>query len=152
MTLALVPHTTGGVGDDGETVGGLGRRSHYACGVISVAVVLATLVLLPTQPASAAERHVGPDQAFSRIQDAVAAAQPGDQILVHPQPGNAAYRRVALARFVALPPSALERRERLEQLRALANGMRIDVVVVDAVPLGVDTPDDLARARALPVP
>jgi hypothetical protein len=45
MTLALVPHTTGGVGDDGETVGGLGRRSHYACGVISVAVVLATLAV-----------------------------------------------------------------------------------------------------------
>ena len=42
-----------------------------------------------------------------------------------------------------------ERRERLEQLRALEAGMRIDVALVDTVPLGVDTPDDLARARAL---
>ncbi|MDG3440648.1 3-deoxy-manno-octulosonate cytidylyltransferase [Nitrospirillum amazonense] len=63
--------------------------------------------------------------------------------------GLYAYRREALARFVALPPAALEQREKLEQLRALANGMRIDVAVVDAVPLGVDTPEDLERARAL---
>ncbi|HEY6258817.1 MAG TPA: 3-deoxy-manno-octulosonate cytidylyltransferase [Xanthobacteraceae bacterium] len=59
------------------------------------------------------------------------------------------YRRAALARFVSLPPSPLERRERLEQLRALEAGLRIDVAIVDAVPLGVDTPEDLARARAL---
>jgi 3-deoxy-manno-octulosonate cytidylyltransferase (CMP-KDO synthetase) len=63
--------------------------------------------------------------------------------------GIYAYRRAALARFVALPPSPLELRERLEQLRALEGGMRIDVSVVDAVPLGVDTPADLERARAL---
>src|SRR5437660_265253 len=63
--------------------------------------------------------------------------------------GLYAYRRPALERFVALAPSPLERRERLEQLRALEAGMRIDVAVVDAVPLGVDTPEDLARARAL---
>ena len=63
--------------------------------------------------------------------------------------GLYAYRRAALERFVALPPSALERRERLEQLRALANGMRIDVALVDDVPLGVDTPADLDRARWL---
>jgi 3-deoxy-manno-octulosonate cytidylyltransferase (CMP-KDO synthetase) len=63
--------------------------------------------------------------------------------------GLYAFRRAALARFVALPPSPLERRERLEQLRALEAGMRIDVALVDAVPMGVDTPDDLARARAL---
>jgi 3-deoxy-manno-octulosonate cytidylyltransferase (CMP-KDO synthetase) len=50
---------------------------------------------------------------------------------------------------VALPPSFLEQAERLEQLRALADGMRVDVVVVDAVPLGVDTPADLTRARVL---
>ncbi|HET8727288.1 MAG TPA: 3-deoxy-manno-octulosonate cytidylyltransferase [Alphaproteobacteria bacterium] len=62
--------------------------------------------------------------------------------------GLYAYRRDALARFVALPPAALERRERLEQLRALAHGMRIDVALVDTVPLGVDTPADLERARA----
>jgi 3-deoxy-manno-octulosonate cytidylyltransferase (CMP-KDO synthetase) len=63
--------------------------------------------------------------------------------------GLYAYRREALARFVALPPSPLETRERLEQLRALEAGMRIDVAIVDAVPLGVDTPADLDRARAL---
>jgi 3-deoxy-manno-octulosonate cytidylyltransferase (CMP-KDO synthetase) len=63
--------------------------------------------------------------------------------------GIYAYRRAALERFVALPPSPLEIRERLEQLRALENGMRIDVAVVDTVPLGVDTPADLARARRL---
>ncbi len=61
--------------------------------------------------------------------------------------GLYAYRRAALERFVALPPSPLERRERLEQLRALEAGMRIDIMLVDAMPLGVDTPEDLARAR-----
>ena len=59
------------------------------------------------------------------------------------------YRRDALARFVALPASPLEQREKLEQLRALEAGMRIDAVLVDTVPLGVDTPADLERARAL---
>jgi 3-deoxy-manno-octulosonate cytidylyltransferase (CMP-KDO synthetase) len=61
--------------------------------------------------------------------------------------GLYAYRRAALARFVALPPSPLELRERLEQLRALEAGMRIDIALVDVAPLGVDTPDDLRRAR-----
>ena len=63
--------------------------------------------------------------------------------------GLYAYRREALARFVTLPPSPLERRERLEQLRVLEDGMRIEVAFVDTVPLGVDTPAQLARARAL---
>ncbi len=63
--------------------------------------------------------------------------------------GIYAYRRAALARFVALPPSPLELRERLEQLRALEAGLRIDVARVDTLPLGVDTPADLERARAL---
>jgi 3-deoxy-manno-octulosonate cytidylyltransferase (CMP-KDO synthetase) len=63
--------------------------------------------------------------------------------------GIYAYRRAALARFVNLPASPLEQRERLEQLRALEAGMRIDVTVVDTVPLGVDTEADLARVRAL---
>ena len=62
--------------------------------------------------------------------------------------GLYAYRRSALARFVALPPSPLERREKLEQLRALEAGMTIGVARVDAVPYGVDTPADLERARA----
>jgi 3-deoxy-manno-octulosonate cytidylyltransferase (CMP-KDO synthetase) len=63
--------------------------------------------------------------------------------------GIYAYRREALQRFVALPPSPLETREKLEQLRALEAGMRIDVAIVDTVPLGVDTPADLDRARRL---
>jgi 3-deoxy-manno-octulosonate cytidylyltransferase (CMP-KDO synthetase) len=63
--------------------------------------------------------------------------------------GIYAYRREALQRFVSLPPSPLETREKLEQLRALEAGMRIDVAIVDTVPLGVDTPADLERARRL---
>jgi 3-deoxy-manno-octulosonate cytidylyltransferase (CMP-KDO synthetase) len=61
--------------------------------------------------------------------------------------GLYAYRRAALERFVTLPPGRLEQRERLEQLRALEAGMRIDVALVDTVPLGVDTPAELERAR-----
>jgi 3-deoxy-manno-octulosonate cytidylyltransferase (CMP-KDO synthetase) len=63
--------------------------------------------------------------------------------------GIYAYRRDALTRFVALPPSPLELREKLEQLRALEAGMRIDVAVVDTAPPGVDTPEDLERARQI---
>ncbi|MBX9933932.1 MAG: 3-deoxy-manno-octulosonate cytidylyltransferase [Methylobacterium sp.] len=63
--------------------------------------------------------------------------------------GLYAYRRRALRRFMALPPGELEQREKLEQLRALEAGMRIDAIVVDDLPLGVDTPADLERARAL---
>ncbi len=63
--------------------------------------------------------------------------------------GLYAYRRSALAKFVATPPSALEQREKLEQLRALALGMHIAVAVIDTVPLGVDTPADLDIARKL---
>lgn len=63
--------------------------------------------------------------------------------------GIYAYRRSALERFVSMPPSVLERRERLEQLRALEAGMRVDVAIVDTVPLGVDTPGDLERARLM---
>ena len=68
---------------------------------------------------------------------------------LHHHIGLYAYRRSALTRFVSLPPSRLERRERLEQLRALEDGMRIDVAVIDTVPLGVDTPEDLERARRI---
>ena len=77
-----------------------------------------------------------------------ATAPAGEGPLYH-HIGLYAYRRAALARFVALPPSPLEQRERLEQLRALEAGMRIDVSVVASVPLGVDTPEDLERARVL---
>jgi 3-deoxy-manno-octulosonate cytidylyltransferase (CMP-KDO synthetase) len=72
----------------------------------------------------------------------------GEGVLWH-HIGLYAYRREALERFVGLPPSPLETRERLEQLRALEAGMRIEVAFVDTVPLGVDTPADLERARRI---
>lgn len=82
--------------------------------------------------------------AFSR-----AATPPAGGGMPYHHIGLYAYRRAALARFVALLPSANEKRENLEQLRALDAGMRIDAALVDAVPFGVDTPADLERARAL---
>ncbi|EJL51806.1 3-deoxy-D-manno-octulosonate cytidylyltransferase [Rhizobium sp. CF122] len=77
-----------------------------------------------------------------------ATAPYGDGPLYH-HIGLYAYRRSALERFVTLGPSALEKRESLEQLRALEAGMRIDVEIVDTVPLGVDTPADLEKARRI---
>jgi 3-deoxy-manno-octulosonate cytidylyltransferase (CMP-KDO synthetase) len=76
-----------------------------------------------------------------------ATAPYGDGPLYH-HIGLYAYRRGALETFVALPPSRLERREKLEQLRLIEAGMRIDVAIVRSVPLGVDTPEDLEAARA----
>ncbi|MEZ5857194.1 MAG: 3-deoxy-manno-octulosonate cytidylyltransferase [Hyphomicrobiaceae bacterium] len=86
-------------------------------------------------------RHVLRALYFTR-----ATAPSGEGPLYH-HIGIYAYRRKALARFVSLKPSPLEIRERLEQLRALEDNMRIDVSLVDTVPLGVDTPADLERAR-----
>ena len=77
-----------------------------------------------------------------------ATAPAGEGPLYH-HIGLYAFRRPALERFVELPPSPLERRERLEQLRALEAGMRVDVALVDTVPFGVDTPEDLEKARAV---
>ena len=77
-----------------------------------------------------------------------ATAPYGDGPLYH-HIGIYTYRRAALERFVSLEPGVLEQREKLEQLRALENGMRIDAVRVDTVPFGVDTPEDLERARAI---
>ena len=77
-----------------------------------------------------------------------ATAPAGEGPLYH-HIGLYAFRREALTRFVGLAPSPLERREKLEQLRALEAGMRIDVALVDSAPLGVDTPEDLDRARTL---
>ena len=77
-----------------------------------------------------------------------ATAPTGDGPLYH-HIGVYAYRRGALQHFVGLPPSPLEQRERLEQLRALEAGLRIDAVLVDDVPFGVDTPEQLEEARRL---
>jgi 3-deoxy-manno-octulosonate cytidylyltransferase (CMP-KDO synthetase) len=77
-----------------------------------------------------------------------AAAPTGPGALYH-HIGLYAYRRAALEAFVAAPQSVLEKRERLEQLRALALGLTVHVAIVDTVPLGVDTQADLDKARSL---
>jgi 3-deoxy-manno-octulosonate cytidylyltransferase (CMP-KDO synthetase) len=84
---------------------------------------------------------VSPALYFSRV-----AIPSGEGPLWH-HIGLYAFRRVALARFVALPESPLERREALEQLRALEAGMRIACARVERAPFGVDTFLDLERAR-----
>lgn len=66
----------------------------------------------------------------------------------HHHIGIYAYRRKALERFVSLPPSPLERQEKLEQLRAMEDGMAIGVAIVDDAPIGVDTEETLALARS----
>lgn len=83
-----------------------------------------------------------------------AVAWPGedDSLPLYYHLGIYGFRRKALARFVSLPQTVLEQREHLEQLRALEDGMRIDVWRVDTLPLGVDTPADLAKARELLAP
>jgi 3-deoxy-D-manno-octulosonate cytidylyltransferase len=119
------------------------------------AVDIATLAAEITVPGERANPNVvkvvGTPVAAARLRALYftrATAPSGDGPLYH-HIGLYAFRRSALERFVALPPSPLESRERLEQLRALEAGMRIDVAIVDAVPLGVDTPEDLERARAM---
>ena len=119
------------------------------------AVDIATLAALIQREEEKTDANVvkvvGSEVAPSRLRALYftrATAPSGDGPLYH-HIGLYAYRRRALARFVGLPPSPLERRERLEQLRALEAGIRIDVTIVDDVPLGVDTPHDLDRARAI---
>jgi len=63
--------------------------------------------------------------------------------------GIYAYRRTAIKTFVSLPQSARENQMRLEQLRALDAAMRIDAAMVEEVPFGIDTPEDLEKARKL---
>jgi len=88
-------------------------------------------------------QRIGRAVYFSR-----AAVPTGDGPLYH-HIGLYGYRRDSLERFVSLPPGVLERREKLEQLRALENGMRIDAALVETVPLGVDTQADLEKARMI---
>jgi 3-deoxy-manno-octulosonate cytidylyltransferase (CMP-KDO synthetase) len=119
------------------------------------AVDIATLAAEIRVPAERVNPHVvkvvGTPVAPGRLRALYftrATAPAGEGPLYH-HIGLYAFRRAALERFVKLPPSLLERREKLEQLRALEAGMRIDVEIVEAVPLGVDTPEDLEKARAM---
>lgn len=117
-------------------------------------VDIATLAAEIKEPAERTNPHVvkmvGSPVSAGRLRALYftrATAPSGEGPLYH-HIGLYAYRREALKRFVELPPSPLELRERLEQLRALEAGMRIDVAIVGSVPLGVDTPEELAQARA----
>jgi len=118
------------------------------------AVDISTLAAEITDPAERTNPHVvkvtGTLVAPGRLRAAsftrADAAGPGPH---YHHIGLYAYRRAALERFVKLPPSVGEQREKLEQLRALDAGMRIDVVVVNSAPLGVDTPEELQKARNL---
>jgi 3-deoxy-manno-octulosonate cytidylyltransferase (CMP-KDO synthetase) len=119
------------------------------------AVDIATLALEITEEAERTDPNVvkaicspvSPGR-FRALYFTRATAPAGEGPLYH-HIGLYAYRRAALARFVKLPPSVLEQRERLEQLRALEAGMRIDVALTTNVIFGVDTPEHLERARAL---
>jgi 3-deoxy-manno-octulosonate cytidylyltransferase (CMP-KDO synthetase) len=119
------------------------------------AVDIATLAAEIKNPAERSNPHVvkvvgsaiGPKR-LRALYFTRASAPAGDGPLYH-HIGLYAYRRDALARFVELPPSPLEQREKLEQLRAIEAGMRIDVALVESVPLGVDTAEDLETARRL---
>jgi 3-deoxy-manno-octulosonate cytidylyltransferase (CMP-KDO synthetase) len=117
------------------------------------AVDIATLAAEITEPAEKTNPNVvkvvGSPVSPNRMRALYftrATAPSGEGPLYH-HIGLYAYRRAALERFVKLPPSPLEQREKLEQLRALEAGMRIDVVIVNSVPLGVDTAEELAQAR-----
>jgi len=115
---------------------------------------IATLVALITTAEEAASLSVvkaacafAEGQAIARALYFSRAAIPAGEGPLWHHIGVYAYRRAALARFVGLPESPLERREKLEQLRALEAGMSIGAARVAHAPFGVDTPEDLARAR-----
>jgi 3-deoxy-manno-octulosonate cytidylyltransferase (CMP-KDO synthetase) len=119
--------------------------------MVDVATLVAEIHRPEERTAASVVKMVGSELARGRFRCLYftrATAPWGEGSLWH-HIGLYAWRRAALARFVALPPSGLELREKLEQLRALEAGMRIDAIAVDDVPLGVDTPADLERARGL---
>jgi len=122
-----------------------------ADGAVDIATLAAEITRAEERDDPSVVKVVGTPVAPSRLRALYftrATAPYGDGPLYH-HIGLYAFRRAALERFVKLPPSPLEKREKLEQLRALEAGMRIDVAIVGAAPLGVDTPNDLARARAM---
>ncbi len=120
------------------------------------AVDIATLAVEITRDAERSDPNVvkavaafGGGKTIARALYFSRATVPANEGSLYHHIGIYAYRRAALERFVTLPPSLLEKREKLEQLRALEAGMRIDVALVDTLPLGVDTPAELERARAI---
>lgn len=118
---------------------------------VDIATLAARIVRAEERTDSNVVKAVGSSLGPSRLRALYftrATAPWGEGDLYH-HIGLYAYRRAALERFVALPPSALEKREKLEQLRALEAGMRIDLEIVETVPLGVDAPADLERARKI---
>ncbi|TDH61329.1 3-deoxy-manno-octulosonate cytidylyltransferase [Dankookia rubra] len=121
---------------------------------VALATLIAEIHDLPDRTASQVVKFIGTALGGGRhraLYFTRATAPWGEGPLWH-HIGLYAWRRTALARFVALPPSPLELREKLEQLRALEAGMRIDAMEVDEVPLGVDTPADLEKARRMLAP
>jgi 3-deoxy-manno-octulosonate cytidylyltransferase (CMP-KDO synthetase) len=125
----------------------------HPCGPLADAVDIATLAAeIHTEGEHQSQRGEGGRLSHRRAAAARALLyprhRPGDGPRYH-HVGLYAYRRAALERYVALPPSTLELQEKLEQLRALEAGMRIDVTIVDTVPRGVDTPADLETARRI---
>jgi 3-deoxy-manno-octulosonate cytidylyltransferase (CMP-KDO synthetase) len=118
---------------------------------VDIATLAAEIVDEDERTASSVVKLIGSSNGLNRMRALYftrATAPTGPGPLYH-HIGLYAYRRKALARFVSLPPSPLEIREKLEQLRALEAGMRIDVAIVDEVPRGVDTPGDLVLAREI---
>ena len=118
---------------------------------VSIGTLAAEITDEDEKTAPSVVKLVGSDVAPGRMRALYftrATAPTGEGPLYH-HVGVYAYRRGALRRFVSLPPSPLEMREKLEQLRALEDGMRIDAMIIDHVPRGVDTPEDLDRARAI---
>jgi 3-deoxy-manno-octulosonate cytidylyltransferase (CMP-KDO synthetase) len=139
---------------DLPTIGGPALRACLAP-LLDDEVDIATLATPIQRPAEKDDPNVvkaiGTEIAPGRLRALYftrARAPWGEGDLLH-HIGLYAYRRDALRRFVSASPSPLERRERLEQLRALEAGMRIDIALVDVAPLGVDTAEELERARAL---
>ena len=120
------------------------------------AVDIGTIAAEITDPAERTNPNVvkaftafAPGKRIARALTFTRATAPAGEGPLYHHIGLYVYRRAALQRFVSLPPGLLEQREKLEQLRALEAGMRIDVALVKTVPLGVDTAEDLIRARQM---
>jgi 3-deoxy-manno-octulosonate cytidylyltransferase (CMP-KDO synthetase) len=133
--------------DPADIKAALGPLNDPAVDIATLAVVIRDEAEL-TNPnvVKAIGREVAPGRLHAKTFTRANATGPGPH---YHHIGLYAYRRAALEKFVALPPSENEKREKLEQLRALDAGMRIDVAIVKSVPLGVDAPDDLEKARRM---